>query len=422
MWFEVGTQLEIKKSENETIYAAAESIGARTERSGSFDDRVAYIPLRINSMAVADASKGDPILQDFTLRADARNLAYRYTCTRGKQTIVVRLSDGTQTEPLEIDNLVFNAVEGVKLLVPGRQPTDELKMQVGDRISGARIVPVMSATPGAAVTPPELTGLACMTTDVVGLKCIGVTMSGTWPSATIGIAALEKGIGVLEVHYERGGGVRQNKWPLIVEVADKRPAPAVQWVLKEIRRRGPGGERRDDSTGAGLSPGGGDTRVSRTRTGRYVKQNADGRQVQVSYDATASGSWDVPSTMEPGATASVSISASHSSSGPKAETAVIATFPDWEKKATPAPTGGAVGGNPFAGASFAVIGRKTAVATSGGSASASVTLHVPEAKGAGGQVQISVSVYERSVGATTMTDAANLVESRTFVYELVDAQ
>lgn len=81
-----------------------------------------------------------------------------------------------------------------------------------------------------------------------------------------------------------------------------------------------------------------------------------------------------------------------------------------------------MGGNPFAGASFAVIGRKTAVAASGGSADASVTLHVPEAKNAGGQVQISVSVYERSVGATTMTDAANLVESRTFVYELVDAR
>ena len=417
VWFEVGAEIQIKKTDNETLFEAASKMGARTERTGKYDDQIVYIPLRLNALAASDASRGDAVLQDFALREDSRYIAYRLTCTRGKQQIAVRLSDGTQTQPLLIENLVFNAVENLRWQVGDKSPTDRLKIKEGEDLRDVKLVAVLSSSAGK-VTAPQITGLPCFMPRVKTPQLLGLTSSGQWPSATMTLKGLAAGPAEVEVVLAKGTDTPLRNVLLKVEVEGKPKSGGKHWTLKEVRRRGLGGKQEGETKSSG-----GDMGASLTRTGKYTKTNEQNRPVQVSYDHTASGSWSVPSVMIPGQSVSISVNASHSSTGPAGETAVILTYPGWDAaSAPPKKTGNAVGGNPFGGVPLKVLGNKSAVAVSGASASESVTLRVPSDLPAGASTSISVSLYERSVGATRMTDSANLVARRTFVYELVETK
>ncbi|NCA89658.1 MAG: nuclear transport factor 2 family protein [Gammaproteobacteria bacterium] len=220
--FEVGAELEVRKSDNETIFSVAEKIGARIK--GSLDDAVAYIPLRLKKLAAFDASVGDAILQDFSIREDGRFIVYRLTCTRGKQRISVRLTDGTRTQPLDIENLVFNAVEGVQWLTADAKPASTISVKVSETLNGVRLTPRMAPASAGRVTPPELVGLPCLSMSMDESQLATVATFGEWPTAAMAITGNDAGETMLRVGFPKGNDVREMNATLPIHVEGKPKA------------------------------------------------------------------------------------------------------------------------------------------------------------------------------------------------------
>lgn len=405
--FDVGTELRVQKSESESIFNIARRLGARTARVPPFDDEVAYLPVRLTGQAARDASSGAAVLQNFRTTG-IPYVSYDVTCTRGVQKLVVAMADGSRTEPVEVENLVFNAVTDIEIELPGGRRAADFKMKTGERVSGARLVPVMAPHPRHKIVPPELTGLPCARRGLVGEKLLGLTQSGKWPAATLSLEGREPGVGAIELELPGEGNMRLLQG-VPFEVTGPRKAATVEWVLTRIGRQERYARDGGDSRGEALTPVGTDLAHRGSWSGKYKVRNAAGQYVDVTYQVNTSATWDPPSVLVPGETVTIGFGGSVSSTGPKLCATVTAMLPDWKPGPKPTPRPGVFDFSP----SVPIL--KSVKLENGGSGRESVSLLVPD-HGAGASVQMGFSMRVYSCGATSMTDANSLEVSRVFEY------
>jgi hypothetical protein len=412
--FDIGAEWALKKSENETLFLAAKAIGGRTASLKSFDDEVAYLPVRLTHMATRDASSGDKVLRDFQPPGKSPVVIYTLTCNRGKQKVAVELTDGTRTEPVEVENRAYNAITGVRFGIPDGKQADKIRMKVGERLDSVRLASVLAPDPQFKLTPPDLTGLVCADTNLAGSALVDIEANGKWPNASLSIVAKRPGTAMYEVKYDGAIGVPKVNQSIPIEIEGEEPKADFVWVLTEIRRRGLHAKDEPESKGDAVSMTGSDTSYGRNWIGKIKKQGANGRLVEVPYSASVSASWNLPERMIPGQTVTINMSLSTSSSGPEVCSSLNALMPDWKsRKPTPKVTG-AAGAFSFS----PNLGMENLKAESnGGGQNKSATLVVPESLSIdGASVQFSFSVMVYSCGATSMTDAANLETRRVFEY------
>ena len=397
----------MQKSESETVFNIAVRLGARTARVPPFDDEVAYLPVRLTQQATRDASGGAAVLQNLRTKGTPY-VAYDITCTRGTQKLTVEMADGSKTEPVEVENLVFNAVTDIEIELPGGRRAADFKMKTGERITGAKLVPVMAPHPRHKIVPPELTGLPCAKRQLVGEKLLALAQTGKWPAATLNLEGRERGIGAIELELPGEGNMRLLQG-VPFEITGPAKAATTEWVLTRIGRQERYAKDGGDSRGEALTPMGTDLAHRGSWSGKYKVRNAAGQYVDATYQVNTSATWNPPAVLIPGETVTIAFSGSVSSTGPELCATVTAMLPDWKPGPKPTPRPGGFDFSP----SVPIL--KSVKLQNGGSGSESVSLLVPDSL-AGSCIGLQFSMYVTSCGATTMTDADNLEILRVFEY------
>lgn len=411
--FDVGTELRVRKSESETVFKIASKLGARTEHVPPFDDEVACLPVRLTDHAARDASTGAAVLRNFRLKG-APYVAYDITCTRGTQQLTVEMADGSKTEPVEVENLVFNAVTDIEIELPGGRRAGELKMMTGDQITGARLVPVMAPHPHHQIVPPELTGLPCANRQLVGGKLLALAQTGEWPAATLTLEGRERGIGAIELELP-GDGTMKLLRGVPFEITGPRKAATTEWVLTRIGRTERYAKDGAEACGDALTPMGTDLKHRGSWSGTRKIRDASGQHVDAPYQVNTAAAWNPPAVMTAGETVTIGFGGSVGSTGPDLCGNVVAVLPDWKPGPKPTPQPGAFDFSPPSQIT------KSVKLENGGSGSENVSLLVPESS-AGACVRMQFSMYVAPCGATSMTDADNLEILRVFEYTSRDAK
>ncbi|MBI2837067.1 MAG: hypothetical protein HYX75_02040 [Acidobacteria bacterium] len=238
--FSVGAELEIVKSNNETLFTLAKDLGVRTAPSGSFDDEAAYVPLNLTRMTVADASVGDAVLTDFRLPPRTPFVLYRLTCQRGEQTLRVKLKDGTETVPVQVRNLPFNLIESLTFHEDLRANVDELQVNVGAIRTGLRVQAGLAANKeGLEVQPPEILGSKCVQLHLTGSAIADARAVGDWPNSTLTVSGKSPGMALLEFTWPRTQGLRELKLPLVISVRGETqpvqiPSIEGEWTMTSV--------------------------------------------------------------------------------------------------------------------------------------------------------------------------------------------
>lgn len=230
--FAVGVELAVRRSENETHFELARQLGFRSERTGAFDDAIAYVGLDVSRQIKGDVSQGDRVLDPLRAPPAFPHVGYRIDCRRGEQTVQFLMQDLAQTEPLVVDNLVFNLIDGAALVAGG--PTQEsLSLAVGQTLEGARVHAHLAADPaGRKVVAPEILGRKCVQPRVLGSAVLDVRTVGEWPGAGLTLLGLSPGVAVIELHWPATRKLPELVLPMTVEVSQAAP-PAVdgEWTL-----------------------------------------------------------------------------------------------------------------------------------------------------------------------------------------------
>jgi tetratricopeptide (TPR) repeat protein len=413
--FDIALDMTVKRSESEDIYEAMKSLGAMTKRSGSFDDQVARLEVRMTSLAARDVSSGAPIMTNFRL-AGKPYAAYDLACNRGLQKLVVEMKDGSRTQPVDVDNLVLNAIAGFQLQLPDGRKVESHKLNQDDRVSKAKLVPVMAKQDKYRVEPPELTGLECLKAQVVGTDLMTVTNRGRWPQALLDIEARQGGIAVYEVGFAGAEGASELKGGITFEIAGEAKKPGFEYVMTKIQRQGLGGKVEPSAEGGVVSLSGNDTQYSRTWTVEAAKSDGSGKLVRYTYQVTVSASVGVPTVMRARQSLTIPVSVSISTGGGPPLSAVLnVTAPNWQKEQ---PKASAQSASPFGFDPFTMYPyhiTKTAE-SGGGPVEETMELVVPEILSEGGSVSVGFELHVRGKTDGMMTDAANMELRRGFCY------
>ena len=352
---------------------------------------VAYLPLRLTRMAHGDASSGAEVLKKFHAPERVPHIAYQLGCERGTQSLSVLLSDGTRTEPVQVENMAYNAVQDIQLLLPDGKKTNRVKLKVGQRIESARLVAVMASHPRFTLTAPELTGLSCLRDDLRGQEYVSVKRLGKWPGATVTIEALKPGVAVLELEYPGPRDAPPVRASIALEVEGAAAKKKLVWVLTRITRTGRGGNEEAESKGVAVTPGATDAAYERSWSGKKMRVN-DKREVEyVPYTASVSTSWEVPATMEPGADMTMPLSVSASSSGPRFSASVSLLCSGWKSERRPPSPPNTRSGNPFSSYRPSMV-RKVITAETGQTTKETVKMIVPDTATERASVSFDVSV------------------------------
>ena len=258
--FDLGYYFTIKQSDSEALFAAATDAGFPVHAiSGMIADYEVYIPMKLNTVtasgplvvgemplsqlelnpqgtvALPIESRGTPILQEARLVTGSnhdRHLQFRITHRAGpNQTIQIELTRGQTrwTQPLEIENRVFNEIEGVlvKELSPGENfPVNNAKIPRGEEL----VFQVFGDTRAAKLRPP-------MIQDLIQLDCgsaddtIASAELGDFPDGLLWITGKRNGLTAVGFRFmwANQDGVNPIEDDIEVEVSGEG-----DWVLSDI--------------------------------------------------------------------------------------------------------------------------------------------------------------------------------------------
>ncbi len=404
IYFDIGAELPIKRQDNEMLFNIAKSLGAiQDDQDVTTDsDDIVYLPLRLTYLAESSISQGNAILQNFNIAEKNNYPTYKLTATRGEQTISIKLNDGTSTNPLVIDNLVFNAIVGIKVTTKD-QITQKirLKQNVSEEIS---FVPQIKEELKNKIIPPTLNGLKELLTTIFHPTIVTLKQNSTWPDASLNLLATNSGATRLDLFFAEGINAKAIHESFEIEVINETPAKFV-WVLKEIYRKGKNAEILPESKGDYLTPDAGDLSTTSSSTYKYYEY-VNGRNIEKTYTTSTSGDWTIPAIIVPGTSFTINMNVSHDSEKYEHQATLISTLPSWDKEYTnqPFPT---------------PILTKKIKAISGGRDQASITLYAPGNPTEGQQARFSFALYETRVSPNTYIPKYDLRASRTFTYVLV---
>ncbi|MBI4819153.1 MAG: hypothetical protein HY791_22970 [Deltaproteobacteria bacterium] len=198
--FDVVTTLVIAESDSEDLFKAAEALGAVVVGAPGYREAILYVGL--TDFAQEDASTGARILSAFAV-PNPRTIKFSVTAARGFQDLKVKLSDGTTTKPLTIDNLVFNGIAELALEQDG-MPVDPSSGVALQAIGQPLRLDVSGWNPALASATP-LVGLANVTMTNGDLSVASATTAGTWPNALLVLTGLKKGTTTLTVSMPGDG-------------------------------------------------------------------------------------------------------------------------------------------------------------------------------------------------------------------------
>ena len=409
VYFDIASEFPIKKKDNETFFNLAIKMGAAVDTGSNTtdEDDVAYIPIKLTSLANSSLSRGDLILKDFKLSSTHNYPTYQLTATRGQQIIQIKLSDGSETEPLLINNLVFNAIVDIQVNTTDANNVDRIELKNGSVTSSINLIPVIAQQVKNKIIPPEINGLPELFTTVLHPSIIKLEQTNLWPNASLKIIPQTSGSSRIDFFLKAGEGVNAVSKGVEIAVLET-DRPKFSWRLKEISRKGMYAERLPESLGENLIPAASDLSVATTVDRTYIERQ-NGRDVQVKYQTHTFGSWEIPTQIVPGSAVSINISAGHTTEKFPYQTTLIATFPSWDQENS--------------GGSFPTLDlRKVLKVLSGESASETIKLYAPSVENGateGRYARFSIELYESTPNATTLTPKSNLRAARTFTYVLV---
>ena len=409
IYFDVAAEFAIFKKDNETLFEMASKLGAVMDH-GSYsteDDDVAYLPLKLTSQASTIITKGDLILKDGTLDVINNMPKFNLTATRGQQSVAIKLKDGSETEAVLINNLVFNAIVDIQVNSNNELNLNSIQTRIDNGHLPLHVSPVMASHLMDRVIAPEINGLAELSISIFHPNLFSLGQDNFWPHAGYQIIPLTAGSTRLDFSLNGGEGVPAVTKSIDVQVISASNQKFV-WVLKEVNRKGMYAETLPDSSGEQLDLISSDLSVHTTRTRKYFVYQ-DGKNVEISYTTQTFGSWDIPNEIVPGTAFSVNLKAGHIAEKFEYLTTLVASLPAWDKASS---------GNVFPVSPLAKVLR----AKSGENISETVKLYAPSIEAGafeGQRAKFSFALYETNPDPSTIIPKNDLRASRTFTYVLV---
>ena len=194
--FDIVTEIVLDQQTTPELFRAAVKLGATTE--GDDPKQTARLAVALSDRFQEDASSGSDILEEVV--GDVR---YAVHTRRGKQTLQLQLVDaGGLTEPVEVDNRVFNVIDGAVIGTSRVEAEGKVDVGLGETLEGLQIwgtVPGLDALDG--VESPVLTLLDPSEIGLQDLSIADFGLSGTWPDARISLTGVAEGITVLSLVF-----------------------------------------------------------------------------------------------------------------------------------------------------------------------------------------------------------------------------
>ncbi len=142
------------------------------------DVDIAYIPILFKTIAKSDVSEGADILTDMFIE---RRVGFKVTCKRGIQFLKVQTEDGLTTEPLIVENLIYNSINNAFAYDSKMKQLDSINLNVNEKVDGIKII---GSIPKAVMddlkisTSPDLTAVSCVNYSIEDPNIAEFSISG----------------------------------------------------------------------------------------------------------------------------------------------------------------------------------------------------------------------------------------------------
>ena len=237
--FDVGTMIAVREAETPTYYSRAVAMGAPVTTEGN--KGTAWLGARITDLIVGDGSSGAGVLEPVTV--DGRWANYRFTSARGTQSLVVKVhgfSEGSAagTEPATIDNLAFNAVDGITVGTSRGTATTELVLKKGETLSDLHIYGTfsMSTNPlDSRATEPDLTLINPGTFTIDKADVAAFAPFGTYPNGTLSITGVSEGSAWLNLQIASGSADTASLDTSVLITVEEDPGDSILPYVKKAR-------------------------------------------------------------------------------------------------------------------------------------------------------------------------------------------
>jgi hypothetical protein len=179
------------------------------------DVDIAYIPILFKTIAKSNVSEGADILTDMFIE---RRIGFKVTCRRGIQFLKVKTEDGTYTEPLIIENLIYNSINNAFAYDSKMKQLDSINLNVNEKIDGIKI---LGSIPKAIMddlkiqSPPDLTTLNCVNYSIENPNIAEFTLSGK----TMTFKGKTNGSTVLNIRFPGSPAIYHRKEVLDLNVS-----------------------------------------------------------------------------------------------------------------------------------------------------------------------------------------------------------
>lgn len=177
------------------------------------DNGLALFPVVFKNIAEEAVSEGATVLGKMN---PGRRIQFNASCERGVQFLKVKTTDGDDTEPLIVENWIYNVINNVYAYDKTNKPLASLNTKVNEKLEGFRFVGIIpdAIKKELNVSDVDLSKVKCVQYTMEDTKIAELSIKGT----TYAIVGKANGRTILHVRYFGSPAIRHRNEVLDVDV------------------------------------------------------------------------------------------------------------------------------------------------------------------------------------------------------------